>query len=390
MATNLLLIIGNGFDLAHKEGAEHQTTKKQQNNTPHTSYTDFIKYLPFYQVRERMKTLNQDDEQEEVQSSSFNNPQPSLLIEFEKTHLHNIDAEKYNKGEPGTNKQVLSDFTRIIGCFESSKNSHEIAALENSILWHFFKTLTHQNWVDIENEYFNELYKRVNTGKSLKEIKEFNDEFEVIIKVLEFYLRQWKAGPIIDNIKRHIDQYCIYYKNDKGIKPIHVLNFNYTNTFSKHYLCDSLMEINHINGKLKDSTNPLIFGYGNEMDGRYKLLEKKQENEYLRFMKSYLYTNTSNYQNLLKFIDAHPFDIEIMGHSCGSSDGVLFKTVFEHRNCKSINLKYHETKELGMDIKDDFNEKAINISRHFSNKAQFRKKLTPKVKSAALVPQGNG
>jgi hypothetical protein len=383
-AKNLLLILGNGFDLAHKESAIHQISEKQKNNTPHTSYTDFIKYLPFYQVRDRNNILNEANNKSFIKPSSFDNPQSSLKIKITEDHLDGIDATKYYQYNPLTNVQSLVDFKKII---EKSKAENEPGVLENSILSHFFDKLGYQNWVDIENEYFNELYKRVEAGKSLEVIKEFNDEFEGLIKVLGYYLRQWNAKKSVDEITAHIDKYCKDYKNANGIKSIHVLNFNYTNTFSEHYLCDStLMEVNHINGKLNDPSNPLIFGYGNETDRRYKFLEKKEENEYLRFMKSYLYCHTSNYQNLLKFIDSHPFDIEILGHSCGSSDSVLFKTVFEHRNCKSINLKYYEKKDASNNVTDDFKEKGTNISRHFSDKYQFRKKLRPKDKSEPLIP----
>jgi hypothetical protein len=81
-AKNLLLILGNGFDLAHKESAIHQISEKQKNNTPHTSYTDFIKYLPFYQVRDRNNILNEANNKSFIKPSSFDRDDVQKLVEI--------------------------------------------------------------------------------------------------------------------------------------------------------------------------------------------------------------------------------------------------------------------------------------------------------------------
>ena len=53
-----------------------------------------------------------------------------------------------------------------------------------------------------------------------------------------------------------------------------------------------------------------------------------------------------------------------MGHSCGLSDRTMFKDIFEHENCKSLRLFHYN---------GDFHDKAINVSKHFSNKGYMRK-----------------
>lgn len=64
------------------------------------------------------------------------------------------------------------------------------------------------------------------------------------------------------------------------------------------------------------------------------------------------------------------FEVLIYGHSCGLSDRILLKTIFEHQNCKRIHVAFHN------DIDDYFN-KTIEISRHFDKKDEFLKKLQP-------------
>ena len=63
----------------------------------------------------------------------------------------------------------------------------------------------------------------------------------------------------------------------------------------------------------------------------------------------------------------------IVGHSCGLSDRVLLKTVFENPKCENIFI-FHHGKNLKERDKDYF-YKTIQIARHFKNKALMRKKV---------------
>ena len=97
------------------------------------------------------------------------------------------------------------------------------------------------------------------------------------------------------------------------------------------------------------------------------------------------YPKTGNYKTLLNFLDNGripfkkdvydriselEFEVIIYGHSCGLSDRILLKTIFEHKNCKRIYVAFHK------DIDDYFN-KTIEISRHFDDKKEFLEKLQP-------------
>ena len=68
-----------------------------------------------------------------------------------------------------------------------------------------------------------------------------------------------------------------------------------------------------------------------------------------------------------------------MGHSCGLSDRTLLNTIFEHENCRSIKIYYHEKKnEKGKVTGDNYTEITQNISRHFNNKKLMREKIVNK------------
>jgi hypothetical protein len=152
-----------------------------------------------------------------------------------------------------------------------------------------------------------------------------------------------------------------------------LLNFNYT-SIADFYLPDNPHFIlNHIHGELAKPEN-VIFGYGDESDDEYKRLQKFNDNEYLRHIKTNRYLETPNYRDLLSFIDSAPFQVCIMGHSCGLSDKTLLNTLFEHRNCVSIK-PYYYVNEQG---KDNYLDIVQNISRNFTNPQLMRDRVVNK------------
>ena len=118
----------------------------------------------------------------------------------------------------------------------------------------------------------------------------------------------------------------------------------------------------------------MIFGYGDELDDDYKSISKKNDNEYLENIKSIRYLETSNYRKMLSFIESAPFQVYIMGHSCGNSDRTLLNTIFEHQNCVSIKPFYYKR----LDGSDDYIEIVKNISRNFKDMKMMRDKVVNK------------
>lgn len=108
-----------------------------------------------------------------------------------------------------------------------------------------------------------------------------------------------------------------------------LLNFNYTSTadlyIPQSYDYGNRFIINHIHGDLKDPTS-IVFGYGDELDDRYSNLVKLNNNDFLQNVKSIKYLEADNYRKMLAFIDSAPYQIYIMGHSCGNSDRTLLNT----------------------------------------------------------------
>lgn len=162
----------------------------------------------------------------------------------------------------------------------------------------------------------------------------------------------------------------------KECKRTLLLNFNYTQTLKPYKEAlssiapNTYVELINIHGELNNKDNPIIFGFGDEMDDQYKILEKQKENAFLDYMKSFGYFRTNNYRRLTRFLEQDHFQVEIMGHSCGLSDRVMLNMIFEHPNCKSIKVNYYRWR----DGYEGTNYKTLtqNISRHFNKKTLMR------------------
>ncbi len=154
---------------------------------------------------------------------------------------------------------------------------------------------------------------------------------------------------------------------------IMLLNFNYTNTAEMYLPKVDKFSINHIHGTLSNPDS-VIFGYGDERDDEYNVLMKKKDNEYLQHIKSFRYLEASNYRKMLSFVESAPYQLCIMGHSCGLSDRTLLATLFEHPNCVSIKPYYHK-KDDGT---DNYRELIQNIARNFKDPTLMRDRVVQK------------
>lgn len=174
----------------------------------------------------------------------------------------------------------------------------------------------------------------------------------------------------IEDIKQEIktiEQQILDIQTSKLV----VLNFNYTSTIGLYFRKeDEYIDI-PIHGTLKN--NDIILGYGDETCEMYKTLENANDNELLKYFKSFYYMQNSRYRDLDRIVSSGKFRIHIMGHSCGLSDKVLLSHLFNHENLDTIRIYYHDKGDEG----NDFLEKCQNISRLAIDKHRIRYKILP-------------
>ncbi|WP_435353205.1 AbiH family protein [Emticicia sp. SJ17W-69] len=348
---NTLILIGNGFDLAHE-----MPIYKFYDEKLSTSYRDFI----ISQILKDFIYQNLDD-----------------------TNLASYPRYLKFDNPKGDKKVISTDMYSLLRS-GANLNNKEYKIL-NSFFGHLMNIQKLKGWVDIECEYFDLLTFLFETGG---DIFKFNEEFSLIIEGLKKHLQDIEINIKKEckpkaEIQAHFDEIIQQYTD---IGNVQILNFNYTST-PELYLTqyENRVEVNYIHGKLFDEQNPIIFGYGDEAHPKYKQIEDSGNKDYLKFLKSYAYLQTNNYHNFLRFIDSDNFDVVIMGHSCGMSDGVMLKTIFEHPNCQNIIIKYYQYINNEGKAINDFFVKTQEIARHFSDKAMFRKKVLP-ISNPAVTP----
>ncbi len=352
---NRLILIGNGLDLAHKMK---------------TSYGDFI----LWYFNDCLTKAKQKFESGIYQSNAMSGramvfENDLMTIQFERNSYPTLKS---------LNLTNIADLKAIVKLTSENRFKNDLNInFKSSFFRSLIQNYCHKNWVDIENHYYESLTKIISspekntsTGQSsFPKLEILNKNFDIIKKALESYLTTLHNPNLINDLldliyERPIDSsHLVNGSHDLGNTLF--LNFNYTST--PEFYKNENTDIIYIHGKLNDKNNPIIFGYGDEHDESYTILEKANNPEVFTHIKSFDYFKTNNYSRFLSFLES-PFDVYIMGHSCGLSDRTLLSTIFEHDNCRLIKIFYYNNM-------DRYRETTYEISRHFKDKAEMRSKV---------------
>ncbi len=344
---NLILIIGNGFDLAHKFK---------------TSYNDFANHI----IEKKLATT--------IIDSNNSNYKGSLITKGFVRELHfnmvfNQHGSVMQQIHYYKNNKDLSGVSDTL-----KKFSYEIKhIITNDFLGKLFDN-HYDNWFDIENAYFNELIsieeKTVRTKPKEEEIKKLNENLIEVKDLLFEYLKTINTLP-----NRFVNS---YFKSTlfNSLDNIYVINFNYTITLENYIESNESIKINYIHGDIESEN--IIFGYGNDQHPKYKRIKNSGIDEYLRFFKTFEYLSNGKYSEIYekaleKFDD---YDVSIIGHSLGQTDKTLLKEIINNSKCKRIHL--HKRADLSGDLvnlKESFNKQIFSISRIIDNEKDLRVKV---------------
>jgi Bacteriophage abortive infection AbiH len=356
---NRLIIIGNGFDIAH--------------GMP-TKYSDFVKwYLTNLFIR-----LGKEDFDDESIRASENNQTRITRKESSELIISKLESPKTEQD---------SFLTSILNNEHGNISSQNFHRFYIDFKYPFLKDIclfyVDKNWVDIENLFYKKLLllKKLDVELEFKnaQIDLLNKGMDYLKKKLEEYLTTITPPnlnqQVLDIINPRANALSINSQD-----RVLITNFNYTRTINNYlnvfnndpYYYTPTTNI-FIHGEIGNTSNPLIFGFGDEMDDEYKVLEKTNHNPYLDNMKSFGYFKTNNYQEIASFINSDDsFEVFVMGHSCGLSDRVMLNMIFEHYNCKSIKIFYYDDGR-----NNNYKTLTQEISRHFNKKNDMRLKIVP-------------
>lgn len=370
---NRLVIIGNGFDMAH--GLK-------------TSYMDFINW--YWEQRLYALLTEQTPISEDVLCKleiKSVNKYPNWFNFFYLNSFRDIFTREW-KFQP----------SEIINAFKGDTDVFSVTY--SRFFGTILQSIETRGWVDIENDYY-QLLKGAKKADCGYKVKELNEQLTFLQEKLIEYLHTIGTNQDIKELRDAIIDYFNpadfstegkkkalenigleninleeiqnNFEEQKKLIPerIMLLSFNYTAT-AQMYGNFNLV-FNYIHGDLEHPEN-IIFGYGDELDKDYQDILDMNDNELLKHVKSVKYLETRNYHNMLEFLMSAPFQVYIMGHSCGNSDRTLLNTVFEHENCVSIKAFYHKW----ADGTDNYLDIVQNISRNFTNMRLFRDRVVNK------------
>lgn len=351
---NRIILIGNGFDIAHK--------------LP-TRYCDFINW--YWNDRHcKLKTTN---------SSLSSDNLCSITLCLQNYSWHSF-LWSY-------------DFPKEANLNDIARSYPDLIKIEyTTLMSRITQSIETKGWVDIENEYYVLLTKQINSNTAvdlnsqlnflklklaeyLREIQKQNSSNSVNPEVFNIIMEPIHVGDIsIEHLSNplYTEEFETITTDKYPIKTL-LLDFNYTST-SDNYIAASGNKIStiHIHGTINEPQS-MIFGYGDELDEDFRKLLKTNDNDLIANIKSIRYLETDNYRRLLEFIEFAPYQIFIMGHSCGNSDRTLLNTLFEHKNCASIKIFYHKGQYT-----DNYLELVQNISRNFTDMKLMRDRVVNK------------
>jgi len=360
---NKLILIGNGFDLAL--GLK-------------TSYNDFLFWLLKSEILKAIEQFPKrvTNEKYTKYNDFLRQHEQIVFYGFTSNPLFDVLVHQRYDYIPSLIKESI-ELKSLQKCLKLNKV--EIVPKNRNSLFSKILELSEVDWIDIEDTYFQMLKESLTKSNNENVIDDLNYDLENISEKLKEYLKEIAVNLKTSDANQYTKQF--YEKIAKGdvidiqftdIIPNHIyfLNFNYTESLNKIIEQSGLnhknIAINQIHSNVS-SKEPIIFGFGDEMDDVYKDIEKLNDNRYFKFIKSFQYFKRNNYRELLRFLNSNFYQVCIYGHSCGLSDRVMLNEIFEHTNCKSIKIYHYNN--------SDYTSKTMNISRHFNSNKSMREKI---------------
>lgn len=336
-----VLVIGNGFDLAH--GLPTRYMDFLEFIEKYKEYNDYymIKY-DFTNIAAYFKNLkeNRSDIYNEINNLINNN-----------RWIHHFLMLKDKKLLE--NKQTWIDFES-----EISKVIQTLDKIKRS-----FKNDSYSEWNQVkldEYEYevlnnifdFDRKLDIVNRFLLLKEIESITiklvEDLNKLIRCLEIYLDDYVSNKYFETLKKK--EFITNLKIDK------ILSFNYTNTYKKLY-GSSHIEFNYIHGMVnrKHDLNScdLILGIDEYLDD----YEKNQYVDFIQFKKFFqrIYKSTScSYKEWLETYELYKkkfpksrrgLNIYFIGHSLDVTDKDILKELILHEGANTT-IYYHNQETL--------------------------------------------
>lgn len=345
-----ILIIGNGFDLAH--------------GLP-TTYKDFLDYITTYgnYIKNLNVGLNENNQLKGLKGNIYkflkhiigiHNSKKNVFDEFQRMIMDNswvnyfseIDRELCRLGKVGW-IDFESEISKVVQEFEDIRN----ILLQNKDQKDF-------DFGEYKRQVLFDFYINKKQPQSMEDVYNIRqnmiNDLNRLIRALEIYL-----SDFVNNIE--VEQRLpdiIDLQIDK------VLSFNYTNTYERLYGKDNPdIEYDYIHGKADISHNLLNCNMVLGIDEYLSETERDENVDFIQFKKFYqrIYKKTGckyfewqiNNKEQTKFFkgeqDMYWNNVYILGHSLDFTDKDILESIITMENTKSI-IFHHDQNALGKQI----------------------------------------
>lgn len=321
LRSNNILVIGNGFDLAH--------------GLP-TEYIDFI-----HAIERNLKAPNFSDTESHLENVPLDISKSEIInngfINYFQCYTREVpgwvDLERLMKEIIGYFEEFFENYQNIImaggGVFEDMVNTTPPNIEKNRLIECLFKfpLFSKNPYLDFDNDNRNKImrpdYYTDNFGLNKKKvIKLLKNQLDEVIELLRLYLQNYCYDKQKDKLKAK--------KQISDIRPCYVISFNYTDTYKVYGIKPE--DVFHVHGSLEkknmvlgfddDEPENLDFVYFKKYFQRIQKLTGYIDDSKLK--KAYINFDGNNYIKAEKEALVHFY-----GHSMDKTDGDIIKKLKE-------------------------------------------------------------
>ncbi len=355
-----ILIIGNGFDLAHGLPTKYEHFLKYTYAFKQFKYLHNQKMVEMYR-----ETANDEDKKYIEYFANLYEQKNKIFEEIERLILDNVWIDYFGeiyKIQKAKRKDGWIDFESGISEVIQSLDHARCTILEKINQGKKRGRITKQQlnileplWGKMGIEEGSVLFQEQDIENiKVRCLKDLNR----LTRCLEIYLYDYVEGCVGKNPK-------IKLPDVEKLNIDHILSFNYTHTYKRIYHIDQSkkIEYNYIHGEVKSDSNiencNLILGIDEYLEGE----AKNKDNEFIQFKKFYqrIYKRTgSEYVDwkekavqsslAMRRIDVKPLhNIYIIGHSLDITDKDILSSLINIPNTRTT-IFYHNQEALGNQI----------------------------------------
>ena len=305
-----IILIGNGFDLAHNM---------------RTSYPDVFKFIKNQIIKQNENNINFKLIQGYISGKDI---------------THTVVPLKWDRNDK------IDEYIEL--CYDKNGNSLEFKSAKDypdgiSFYSTLFEKLNEEKWSDIEELYFTKLSSLAKNDSDINFILRINTEFLHFKNILHEYLVKEEEKIDLSKLPNKTNFQKLFKLKSSDLlnfkeldySSLSIITFNYTSKILNHkihyYNISNHAKINsiiHIHNQINDLD--FIFGYGNDIHENYKyLLNSIHRDELLKNFKTFNYLKNNKLHSIYHELSKDRIiDLQIIGLSCGFSDKTLLKYLF--------------------------------------------------------------